>query len=120
MVFAGAVLAVLAAGCGASRPPAPPTARALLAKIPACHGFVAQTPSVLAVSDGSCPITGSALGSIEVVTFATMGSEQRWIARQGGYYGCCVEGRLWAADSDAGTGQFPAIIRALGGRAVTG
>lgn len=121
-----AALAALLAGCGGTAS-TPPSATTLLAKIPACHGYVAQTPSVLAVSDGSChpPATGSALGVIEVVTFATMGSEQKWITQQAahpdGTEGCCVEGHLWAADYQFSvTSEFPRIIRALGGRPVTG
>lgn len=115
---AWATLVLLLAACGSSTT-APLTASQLAHKIPGCHGFLAQAPSVLATGDVTCSAGGI---SDEVVTFASMGNEVRWIRAQGAWYGCCVEGHLWAATYNSGVpvNGFAPVIRALGGREVTG
>lgn len=117
IVFLAAVALTLAA-CGSSST-TPLTASQLAHKIPGCHGFLDNTPSVLATGDVSCNVGGV---SDEVVTFASMSSETRWIQAQGQWYGCCVAGHLWAAFYNSGTpyNGFTPIIKALGGREVSG
>lgn len=109
-------LALAACGGGTS---APLTASQLAHKIPGCHGFLSRTPDVLATGDVSCTVGGI---TDEVVTFARMSDETQWITKQGLWYGCCVEGHLWAATYNSGTpvNGFTPLIRALGGREVTG
>lgn len=115
-----AALLLALAACGSSAP-APLTASQLAHKIPGCHHFLAQTPSVLATGDVTCDAPGSGpLGSVEVITFASSGNEQKWILGQGGSSVCCIQGHLWAADYIGGTNEFPRITRALGGRVVSG
>lgn len=113
-----AAVALALAACGSS-PPAPLTAGQLAHKIPGCHGFLSRAPDVLATGDVSCTTGGI---TDEVVTFASMGDETRWIQAQGAWYGCCVEGHLWAATYNSGTpvDGFTPVIKALGGREVTG
>jgi hypothetical protein len=120
LVAAGALLA---AGCGG--PAAQPTAGHLAHEIPGCTHIAAQAGSALATGDVTCrpPAAGSPLGRIEVATFATMSAEQQWIQQQpaNGTEGCCAEGHLWAADYQFSViSQIPRILRALGGRQVTG
>lgn len=112
------LLAAVLAACG-SGPAQPLTASQLAHKIPGCHGFASGTPSVLAVADVSCT---DGTETVDVVTFASTGNETRWIQAQGPWYGCCVQGHLWAATYNSGTPMdgFAPVIRALGGREVTG
>lgn len=114
-----ALLVAVVAACGGT--PAQPslTASQLAHKIPGCHDFLSRTPDVLASGDVSCSVGGT---SDEVVTFASMSSETRWIQAQGAWYGCCVEGHLWAATYNSGVPEngFAPVIKALGGREVTG
>lgn len=113
------LLAAVLAACG-SGPAQPLTASQLAHKIPGCHGFLAQAPSVLATGDVSCTAADGI--SDEVVTFASTGNEIRWIQAQGAWYGCCVEGHLWVATYSSGVpvNGFTPVIHALGGRQVTG
>jgi hypothetical protein len=114
-----AALLLALAACGGTSSAPQPAAAQLAHKIPGCHAFLAQTPDALAKADVSCSLGGTA--SAEVVTFASMGDEQKWITKQGNYYGCCVEGHLWAATYSSASGSyFPRIRRALGGREVAG
>lgn len=117
MIFLAALLAL--AACGGSSTTTPLTASQLAHKIPGCHAFLNSTPSVLATGDVSCTTGGV---SDEVVTFTSMASEVKWIQAQGQWYGCCVEGHLWAAtyNSPAPVNGFTPIIKALGGREVSG
>lgn len=114
-----ALLALAVAACGSTGGTAPLTATQLARKIPGCHTLLHNTPSTVVTGDVTCAM-GNA-GQIEVVTFATTGDEKQWIRGQGNFYGCCIEGRLWAATYDSPSGSyFPRIKRALGGREVTG
>lgn len=112
------LLAAVLAACG-SGTTTPLTASQLAHKIPGCGHFLAQTPSVLATGDVTCTTGGI---TDEVLTFASMSDETRWIQAQGPYYGCCVEGHLWAATYSSGTpvNGFTPVIKALGGRQVAG
>jgi hypothetical protein len=115
-VFSAALLAL--AACGGSSPPLP-TAAQLARKIPGAHACLTQTPDVLAEADVSCALSGT--DSVDVVTFPSMGNEQKWITGQGSWYECCVEGHLFAATYSSASGDdFPLITKALGGRVVTG
>jgi hypothetical protein len=109
--FGAALLALT--GCGGSSA-TPPMASQLARKIPGAHACITMTPDVLATADVSCVLTGAE--SVEVVTFPTMGNEQKWITQNGA---CYVEGHLFTVtDNSASGNNFPPIIKALGGRAV--
>jgi hypothetical protein len=113
-----AALALLLAAC--SSPSAPLTAGQMARKIPGAHGCYANTPGVLAIADETCYTPGG--GTVDVITFTSGGDEVRWIQAQGAYHGCCVQGRLWAAtfSSAVPVDGFAPVIRALGGRQVSG
>ena len=116
-LLAAAALAL--AACGGSSSTPPPTATQLARRIPGCHAPLSQAPSVLAKADVSCSLGGSS--SAEVATFTSMADEQKWILQEGNYYGCCVQGHLWAATYSSASGSyFPRLTGALGGRVVTG
>ena len=113
--------ALLTAACSGGGGTAP-DARHLAGQITGCRHFVTQTPDVLASGDVTCDPPGAgALGSIEVATFTSMRDERQWIRNQASQASCCIEGTLWAADyAYTQVDEFPLILKALGGRQVTG
>ena len=115
--------AVLLAACGGSGS-SPATAASLANRIPGCGALVVNTPPVMARQDVTCQMADGEL--IEIVTFASPAAETQWISDGGEpiapdpvYAGCCVQGAGWAADVDAPY-DFDPVVKALGGREVTG
>jgi hypothetical protein len=127
LALTGAACAVLAlAACGSGGSPV--TAASLAGRIPGCGSLITNTPAVMAEQDVTCTTQDNE--QIEVVTFATSADETQWIS-DGGYpaapdpvyVGCCVQGSGWAAQINAAGNDgydFGPVLRALGGREVTG
>lgn len=127
-----AVLAAVAllAACGTSAPHHPAlTAASLAHRIPGCAGITPGTPTSSEKQDVTCVMPDNA--QVEIGTFATTADERKWVS-DGGYppahdpvfAGCCIQGDGWAATvgfgSNGEVNDFPAVIKAIGGRQVSG
>ena len=121
----GAVIVLAACGGGGSGQ----TAASLAQRISGCGFITASTPPVIAEQDVTCLMPDGE--QLEVVTFASSASEGQWISDGGSpstpdpaYLGCCVQGNGWAADVSAtgpvGSYDFGPVVKALGGRQVSG
>jgi len=114
-------LALLAACSGGSS--APLSAAALTARIPHCASLPDAAPGPQMTSLAACMLPDGA--QIQIAVFTTRAAENTWIASQGIYYGCCVQGDRWAATVDnpsqggPSAADWRAVIASAGGRQVS-
>jgi hypothetical protein len=112
---------VMLAACGSS---GPATASSLVAQIPHCGSLpLAQAPGPEMTSQAECGLPDGA--QVYIALFTSESAENAWIASQGIYYGCCVQGDGWAAtvDNSSQGGPQPAdwqaVLAHAGGRQVS-